>query len=108
MIKKVKTRSHTPGPWEVFEENDTTPIKIMGRHDVDVNSDTGREIHDWPKICTIADTADQWDNAHLIAAAPELLEALKDVIARIDFAGGPDGQHAIEKARVAIAKVRGQ
>ena len=44
-------------------------------------------------------------NAHLIAAAPELLEALQ---AMIDYAGQPISHPAAQLARAALAKARGE
>lgn len=48
------------------------------------------------------------DNGRLIAAAPELLEALQGLLIRVadDEEYGPD--HAITKARAAIVKALGQ
>jgi hypothetical protein len=89
---------HTPGPWSVepYSRDSghqiTVPLKI-------------------DNVC-IAIAPDLWDcdggratceaNAHLIAAAPDLLAALKEVV-RIS-----DRKHdAWDAARVAIAKAEG-
>lgn len=76
----------TPGPWYVdgtFVTND---------EDLD--------------ICSMGDVA--WEaNAHLIAAAPELYEALRDLIAYCD----PTGDYIDDElvwARAALAKARGE
>ena len=52
-------------------------------------------------------------NARLIAAAPDLLEALEDMLAQAEFAAevrGGEGhmKHAMRKARAAIAKAKGE
>lgn len=48
------------------------------------------------------------DDAHLIAAAPELYEALKALIKECDMCGHPDEPESVEIARAALAKVRGE
>ncbi len=53
------------------------------------------------------------DNARLIAAAPEMLEALERVVRELDWEGGETGGFVVPddnwlaQARVAIAKARG-
>lgn len=87
---------HTPGPWVVFE--DDYERHVLGPM-------TGRA---WMDNCvaTVRDGANIDANAHLIAAAPELLEALKS------FPGFTDdatvGDPWIEKIRAAIAKAEGK
>ena len=46
-------------------------------------------------------------NARLMAAAPELLEALSDIIRVIDQKGERLAFHLASKARAAIAKAKG-
>jgi hypothetical protein len=46
-------------------------------------------------------------NARLIAAAPELLEALSEVVADLQFSEVPQHMGLVKIARAAIAKVRG-
>lgn len=48
---------------------------------------------------------DQQANARLIAAAPELYEALEDLVSRVDYVLRDDAEHAT--ARAALAKARG-
>lgn len=47
-------------------------------------------------------------NAHLIAAAPELYVALEALIKECDMCGHPDEPEAVEIARSALAKARGE
>ena len=52
-------------------------------------------------------------NARLIAAAPDLLEALGDMLAQADFAASVRGgeghmKYAMAKSRAAIAKANGE
>ena len=57
--------SHTPGPWAT----------MLG---TGVYSEGGREIVYWAHNTRSGDKAEQEANAHLIAAAPDLLKALKE------------------------------
>jgi hypothetical protein len=102
---------HTPGPW-LTERNNVHAGQIATVHHCIGN--------DWVEIWTDkwAETGmgenEQEANARLIAAAPELLEALKLFIAYDEF-DDSDGYammmayaDAIQAARVAIAKVTGE
>lgn len=84
---------HTPGPWR---------ITAQGKHVVSVED--GR-------ICAAPEHMAKWNwdaNARLIAAAPELLEAL-ELIANTDpVEAALDPQRAVRVARAAIAKAEGQ
>ena len=63
----TQTVQHTPGPWEIwpdFDEEGENGSSIIG-----TNGD--------PLAVTISDRYSEDANAHLIAAAPELLEALE-------------------------------
>ncbi len=113
---------HTPGPW-------TYGDWITGKH-----GDSGNSV--WVEVWNIeADGSkglpfiackhhDQVANARLIAAAPELLEALQEAKAALEWCveqgGGPACEHesggvvcfckenkAISSARAAIAKATG-
>ena len=76
---------HTPGPWDVS----------FGRNDA--------AIHAGGTIAMIDDVMTGWRaNARLIAAAPELLGSLEDMLAVLE-ARGADGP-AMDRARAAIAK----
>jgi len=100
----MRTR-HTPGPWRVLDgapgPNDVVlacvesfafdALEVVATVDV---------FHDDPR-----------PNARLIAAAPDLLEALKDILDRFEHErdiqlgnGSPDDYTAIEAAKAAIAK----
>jgi hypothetical protein len=110
---------HTPGPWAV-----ETP---MGESAPWIVQD-GKQAYEWEPIATLGDcTEDDLPkrskaqktieaNARLIAAAPELLEALEDLLRiaalweildrgkNIDL----DSSDAARAARAAIAKARGE
>lgn len=57
----MSTTKHTAGPWEVYNEIDVRAVNGINRH-----------------ICTCSGNARA--NAHLIAAAPDLLQALEAVV----------------------------
>ena len=91
---------HTPGPWEIFWIG--SPAGLSAR----IHS---KEMID---VCHISK---EWmgngDNAKLIAAAPDLLEALKLLYRRAQEAGiGNDfwPSDAFEAAEKAIARAEGR
>ena len=85
---------HTPGPWVIAERVPTARI------------DNARMIrpadhHNYEYGATaIVGTSEA--NARLIAAAPELLAALQDMVEVAESQG-----HIVKKARAAIAKATG-
>jgi len=104
---------HTPGPWRITHNGSYSPprFEISGR------AGDGREygfaeVSAWPLHAGEAEA-----NARLIAAAPEMLEALKtltpiasDQHAHItsDCGGNCPDLIAIKQARAAIARARGE
>lgn len=82
---------HTPGPWEVARNGKTVNIP---RGDKPCHGVYGA-------FCgTLA-------NAHLIAAAPDLLEALEEIVI---YAGGADNalkdEYVMDRVYTAIAKAK--
>ena len=89
------TKKHTPGPWEV-QYNTVIECWDIGK--------AGEERLAGLLASVLSSNAD----ARLIAAAPELLEALKNLYtATPDNEGGELGR-ACMKARAAIAKAEGR
>lgn len=89
--RKVPQTKWTPGPWS----NDR-----IGEIAVSLGDDN------IALVCFEGELNDEKEceaNAHLIAAAPELYEALKEVVALSDRK-----QHAWDNARAALAKARGE
>ena len=85
------TTKHTPGPWG----HDTRRVYTM----------------DTCQLCSIATMADSKAaaaNARLIAAAPELLEALAALLWQHDNNGGILCGMALQDARAAIARATGK
>ena len=100
MSEQVK---HTPGPWRWRMSRDINVRKLVGSAEVPIVIRNGR----W-----VSPTADA--NERLIAAAPELLDALQALLVCPDGycccsdcdPGKPDPEHTGEcrEARAAIAK----
>ena len=82
---------HTPGPWVV------DPTVSSG----EVMTPRGYAIHEHPTYSSIKDTKEIRANARLIAAAPDLLEALQELHAK------PEHTSSWLKASAAIAKATG-
>ena len=90
----------TPGPWFVDYSgaNDAYEIAPMDPNGITMN---------WDKeICITADNS--IENANLIAAAPDLLEALQGLLIRIADEEEYGPEHAVTKARAAISKALGE
>lgn len=87
---------HTQGPWTWGGVTNTD--EPAGYYSV---ADAGGAV-----ICRL--TGQPAANARLIAAAPELLEAVRDLLDEHDHYGGcPDSSPAWATARAAIAKAEG-
>jgi hypothetical protein len=90
----MKTDTHTARPWTVGSDGAT----ISGRR------------HGTPYSFTIAETfgykGERVANARLIAAAPEMLEALEGLLAD-KYLADPINADRMGKARAAVAKVKG-
>jgi len=101
---------HTPGPWQVLpEECDKPYIRIRGtvlggRYKIaNVITPSYEGVHEREAVETRA-------NARLIAAAPELLEALKAFVAdwSDDTGMSSPSYESVRLAREAIAKAEGE
>lgn len=79
---------HTPGPW------------YIGRH----SSQYEHEIHDGKPFGRIGTVIS--NNAHLIAAAPEMLKALEDVVHHLGDTGA--GAETRDNILLLIAKAKGE
>lgn len=104
------TTTHTPGPWRVsgfYIAADEPTRDKRGSH---------RQVADW--TCGLAGVSDASDlqkaNARLIAAAPELLAALKRATQLMEDADlddespNDDGYILLQACRAAIAKAEGR
>jgi hypothetical protein len=101
-IAMTNENKHTPGPWELLEEMD-------GRHEL--MSSEG----DWIATINTFSVVDE-ANARLIAAAPELLEALVIALplveaSYLDHEGSANGDAifgALEVIKAILAKAEGR
>ncbi len=82
---------HTPGPWTIRPRS---------------GFDYGTTVYDVPEVCT---NISNEQNARLISAAPDLLEACKALeILFAPLARDSTTASWIDKARAAIAKAEGK
>ena len=95
---------HTPGPWFIGKSDDLDQI-----HCIDAKTKSGLL-----EVCKVwgvkRDTREDDQskaNAHLISAAPDLLEALENLLAVREGKGGTR-YDCDEIARSAIAKAKGE
>ena len=96
--------THTPGPWFVSMKPDWDEDSGMGPAVYDCDGGVFAVVDDEPE--TIARPFYEAD-AHLIAAAPEMLEALERLVEEC----GPqtiEPDLALEFARAVIRKARGE
>ena len=93
---------HTPGPWKAKKWVGTDPYDDPDRPFVEVGN-----VHWSPKNWKPAAAIKQTANARLIAAAPELLEALENLLKVHEGEGGTQ-HNAADIARAAIAKAKGE
>lgn len=103
---------HTPGPWRISR---TSGMEIFINQDYD---QPNRVPGYFAEVRRFTSDHEQVDaNARLIAAAPELLEALEQLVSdyergiHVEFGGSPWLKEKLEEldyARAAIAKALGE
>lgn len=94
---------HTPGPWRVSTQSPTI-IQVDYRM---IGSDAGKLIGSacgYPDSGFFPTDEEAKANAHLIAAAPELLEFVKEWLER----QGTDDNYMTRKARALLSKIQGE
>ncbi len=94
----MQKAKHRPGPWRYID--DSTPGTLeLGLHDYCVETSDGN--------ISVADLISFEADARLIAAAPDLLEALEAMITAYGAVGIKENPNsAIYKARSAVAKAK--
>lgn len=92
----------TPNPWTAENQPESNEAMVMGA--------------DGRPVCYMRSWPEDWANAHLISAAPDLLAALQELVERAELAStseyaghivwiGTDEMHkAIGAARTALLK----
>jgi hypothetical protein len=98
------TTQHTPGPWIGAGPSFGDPLP---RYTTSIVTEWEHEDEGYIGICELPfhhHDDENEANARLIAAAPDLLEALKEMLVNHEDACTGYGEGAAEKARIAIAK----
>lgn len=101
------TSKHTPGPWTLADDGTPFVYKIgeRGSNVFSLSVQGGGHPSD------VASFDERVANARLIAAAPDLLDALIEIVEDLtheDHEPGDWSQHVVvKKARAAIAKATG-
>lgn len=94
----MKTENHTPGPWRIATGDEENGYGVLG-------DEKPAKSTNWPGA-TVSDhvcIADGKANARLIAAAPDLLAALIQLLDTVSD-DGTLVSDALDDARAAIAK----
>lgn len=91
----MRDAKHAPGPW-----------KAQGLAIVASDRSFVGRVYPWCADPQDAECAKA--NARLIAAAPELLEALEEIVSAADGDGWSQLDADLRKARAAIAKAKGE
>ena len=93
---------HTPGSWKVRKGFDSSTLEIY-------HPDKTVKPPFYPtEIATVTDITGQKANARLIAAAPELLEALQNMLGLTESSDYMTRGEIEQQARAAIAKALGE
>lgn len=106
----TQQQKHTPGPWHVSDVQGKNTFTVYAREDAPVRSNW---ICQGPNVgaMTEPDEATCMANARLIASAPELLEALKELQTAYATSLEDSACNMIDaswrKARAAILKATG-
>ena len=92
---------HTPGPWKVFWG------KRKRHMFIGIGTEAGDGITDPHFGLWRGDSEEAAANARLIAAAPDLLKALKDILECPTIQSACGWYHEMKDARAAVAKAAG-
>ena len=96
---------HTKGPWAVVEHDHAICIQTESPSKTKYGAYRYAAIGGFDRNDR-AQLEEARANARLIAAAPELLEALTDCVEHMHWTQ-PQGEAALKKAKAAIAKATG-
>lgn len=103
-METKETVKHTPGPWKVnsdaYETLDEHGNELIG---FDIDSESAKIT----ALATVWGSSEKHKaTAHLVASAPELLEALEEQLKYISLIT-PEAQEAFQKSKSAINKAKG-
>lgn len=111
MMKKATQKEHTPGPWQVSQSLDYFDEGATVVRTVNIPRGCARGL----VVAVLTKTDECSANARLIAAAPELLEALRETLDELESIRDalshprPTSESAVcHRARLAIAKAEGR
>lgn len=88
----------TPGPWEVMKDDDELRV---------IQSGSLEGGFGWKSYCSVCEGVSSEDNSKLIAAAPEILEALQDLVFLYEHDEGCRELTEYKRAKKAIKKALG-
>lgn len=88
--------SSTQGPWSIAPRDTNRRVVDASGHSVAVASPLGNDRKD-----------EAFANARLIAAAPDMLAALRAMVALLPHTDDADVEAVVQAARAAIAKAEG-
>ena len=94
-------QGHTSGPWAATTRKGSWDWVVYSV--ADPNIEICQTFHDGTEFNEVGEA-----NAHLIAAAPDLLEACKGLLAKYDFGDDLPDDHPIVAARAALSRVSGE
>lgn len=102
--------SHTPGPWTVrepdAEERELDIAEGVSAEDMELTEVYADEAGD--QVCFVMNTTPcEAANARLISAAPELLDAVEELLIYLADWDDPDNE-TCQRARAAVAKAKGE
>ena len=99
---------HTPGPWSVLVNDED--LWLIEHENQQIAAVSGQFVADDYGNCPLE--PEEMANARLIAAAPDLLEALTKLALATSSVGvghiSMNQRTALKEARVAIAKAKGE
>ena len=118
---------HTPGPWTIFTDLPEEHDGYIDHGGYRINADGVEQLaYVWERSARVNPSTGEQDsslpfgaeeaqaNARLIASAPELLEALSDIIGSLEitwrngYVAIEDVQKEVEFARSLISRARGE
>lgn len=97
--------SHTPGPWVIGPADWLISQRHgMGYRNFPVHAPAGYDV---AMVYSDEDDAEQEANVRLIAAAPDLLDAVEELLIYLADWDDPDNE-TCQRARAAVAKAKGE